>query len=53
MATSELGTGKKMTFTEGCDNIRRNIKVDADIVKRLKASRVFRGEEAYHGSNPL
>ena len=53
MSTTEnaCGAGREMTFKERCDTMRSRIGVDADIVKRLKASSVFKGEETYRGQH--
>ena len=53
MSTEEnvCGAGREMTFTERCNNLRQKIGVDGDMVKRLKASAVFKGEELYQGQH--
>ena len=53
MSTTENvgGAAREMTFTERCDNMRERIGIDGTMVKRLKASSVFKGEETYQGQH--
>ncbi len=52
--TQEQGAGqveREMTFTERCDEMRQAIGINADMVKRLKASSVFKSEQSYPGQH--
>jgi len=42
---------QEMTFNERCDLMRKQIGIDAQIIKYLKEARVFDGEEAYSGQH--
>lgn len=39
-------TGKEMTFEERCNEARKQIEKDAQMVQLLKAASVFNGEQA-------
>ena len=51
METENVGEAKEVTFKERCDTLRQKIGIEGDIVKRLKTSSVFKGEQSYDGQH--